>query len=213
MLSVIVSAGMAGMVYLMLSRKIKRMTSPKQSIFDETDLKKHVKVLESRMERCENKLWGTEYEDKGVLQGPVEVLDADHTISSQKDKARYSKKKKAREKRFHIEEAHQEDLKTKVRPENVEYTALTVTDGKLTLASPSQVSYYRAWEIEGDIFYEFYSDKTAKAINNRSAIIEPFCEKEPTSIPADQASHVETVLYGFLNKDYSVKTKTTIKFV
>jgi len=213
--SITISAIISGIVYLLLARRIKRALGRSVSIPNETDMQKHIRVLESKMERCEKHLWG---ENNHMSEPPIEsteiLIDGD-TIVQQKDNSTYSnpKKKRSKERKANKQDSCPEVIQKNVRPEDVEYVALTVTDGNLTIASTSKASYYRAWEIDDDIFYEFYSDKTAKAINNRSVIIEPFCEKDPTSVPADQASNIETILYGFLNKDYSIKTKTIIKFV
>jgi hypothetical protein len=213
--SIAVSAIMSGIVYLLLARKIKRALRKGTSTPNEAELQKHIRVLESKMERCENYLWGENNYTSELPIESTETLNTNDTIIQQKEKSTYSnsKKKRSKEQKAPKKESHQEEVINSARPEDVEYIALTVTDGNLTIASTSQVSYYRAWEIDGDMFYEFYSDKTAKAINNRSVIIEPFCEKDPASIPADKASHIETTLFGLLNKDYSVKTKTIIKFV
>ncbi len=214
--SIAVSAIMSGIVYLLLTQKIKRALGKGTSTPNEAELQKHIRVLESKMERCENYLWGENNYTSELPIESTETLNTNDTIIQQKEKSTYSNSKKRRrskERKAQKQESHQEEVINSVRPEDVEYIALTVTDGNLTIASTSQVSYYRAWEIDGDIFYEFYSDKTAKAINNRSVIIEPFCEKDPASIPADKASRIETTLFGFLNQDYSVKTRTIIKFV
>lgn len=213
--SIAVSAIISNIVYLLLTRKIKRTLRKRVSMPNEIEMQKHIKVLESKMKRCENYLWGENNHASELPIESTETLNYGDTITKQEDKSTYSnsKKKRSKERRVQKQDSRQEVVQKIVRPEDVEYIALTVTDGNLTIASTSQVSYYRAWIIDDDIFYEFYSDKTAKAINNRSVIIEPFCEKDSASIPADQASHIETTLYGFLNKDYSVKTKTIIKFI
>ncbi len=214
-LSIAVSAIISGIVYLILARKIQRAIGKDVSMPNEAEMQKHIKVLESKMKRCEYYLRGDKKQASELSNESTETFNASDTTIHQKEKPAYSnsRKKRSKEQRKQKLELHNEEVQKNGHPEDVEYLALSVTDGRLTIASPSQVSYYRAWEIDGDIFYEFYSDKTAKAINNRGVIIEPFCEKDPASIPADQASNIETTLYGFLNKDYSVKTKTIIKFV
>jgi hypothetical protein len=213
--SVAVSAIFSCIAYLLLTRKIKRTLGKGTLMLNETEMHKHIKVLESKMKRCENYLWGEHNNVSELPKESNETLSAGETSIQQEEKSTYSnsKKKRSKERKVQKQVSRQEEVQKDVRPEDVEYIALTVTDGNLTIASTSQVSYYRAWEVGDDIFYEFFSDKTAKAINNRSVIIEPFCEKDSASIPADKASHIETTLYGFLNKDYSVKTKTIIKFV
>ena len=213
--SIAVCVIISGIVYLLLIRKIKRALGKEVSMPNEAELQKHIKVLESKMERCENYLWGDNKHVSELSKESAEKVNEIGIIVPQTEDSTYStsKKKRRQECRTQKLESRKEKIQEDVRLEDVEYIALTVMDGNLVIASTSQVSYYRAWEIDGDIFYEFYSDKTAKAINNRSVIIEPFCDKDPASIPADQASNIDTTLYGFLNKDYSVKTKTIIKFV
>lgn len=213
--SIAVSAIISCITYLLLIRKIKKVLGKETSMPNDTEMQKHIKVLESKMKRCENYLWsGNDHASELPIESTATLNASSETIQQKGNSSyAYSKKKRGKERRAPKLESHNEEVQKNARPEDVEYLALTVTDGNLTIASPSQVSYYRAWEIDGDIFYEFYSDKTPKAINNRSVIIEPFCEKDPASIPADKASHIETTLCGFLNKDYSVKTKTIIKFV
>jgi len=213
--TIAVSAVFSCITYLLLTRKIKKALGKGTSMPNDTEIQKHIKVLESKMKRCENYLWSGNNHASELPIESTDTLNAGETIIQQEEKSTHSnsKKKRNKERKDQKLDSRQEEVQKNVQPEEVDYIALTVTDGNLTIASTSQVSYYRAWKIDDDIFYEFYSDKTAKAINNRSVIIEPFCEKDPASVPADQASHIETTIYGFLNKDYSVKTKTIIKFV
>lgn len=113
---------------------------------------------------------------------------------------------KQQERRTEIEDKNTE------KPQNPEYKYLTVTNGKLTVTSVDQVYYYRAWSKNGNYYFEFFSNKTAKAINNRSVIIEPFCDKTSSSITPDQASSVESCQPGTLNSDFTLNTKTKIRF-
>lgn len=103
--------------------------------------------------------------------------------------------------------------KTNAKPQNPEYKFLTVTNGKLTVTSVDKGYYYRAWSENGNCYFEFFSNKPSKAINNRSVIIEPFCDKASSSVAADQASSVESCRPGTLNSDYTLNTKTTIRFI
>lgn len=216
--AVIISAVIAGVLDYFSSRRNSKKINQVMTRSNETELMKHIRVLESRIERCENKLWGTNDQLDATPNKPIiKVVNATNTNNQKKDRMQSSpkkkdKEKKNKEKKADTTEMYQEKKQRFVRPKKVDYTSLTVMDGKLVVASSSQVSYYRAWEIEGDIFFEFYSDRTAKAINNRSVIIEPFCDKDPESVPADKATSIETSLCGFLNKDYSINTKTTIKY-
>lgn len=217
--AVVISAIIACILDHFSSRRNSKRTGQVMTRSSEMELMKRIRVLESRIERCENKLWSTSNQADTTPNKPViEVVNVTNTDNQNKDRMQSFKKKKDKEKKnkerkAEMTEILQEKDHESMRPEIADYIYLTVMDSKLVVASPSQVSYYRAWEIEGDIFFEFYSDRTAKAINNRSVIIEPFCDKDPESVPADKATSIETSLCGFLNKDYSINTKTTIKYI
>lgn len=103
----------------------------------------------------------------------------------------------------------------KVKPLNINYVYLGVSDGQL-IESNFLSSYYRAWEYEGKTYYEFYCDesKMAKSINNRSVLIDPFCIKDESSIETAKAKRVETTVPGII--DISKKTilkQTIIKYI
>lgn len=100
------------------------------------------------------------------------------------------------------------------KPADVSYQALAVSDGKLCPCEIGQTQYYRCWEYEGRLFFEFYCDKSkaAKAINNRSAILDPFCVKNPNSVPVDSAKSMVIEEFGELDNDYNVLSKSQIKF-
>lgn len=92
-----------------------------------------------------------------------------------------------------------------------EYKYLRVVDGgKLMLSPTKDNTYYRAWMAEGVLYYEFSSLKVGKAINNRTSIIEPFCDIYEGSIEPDKAVCVETKTIGILNSDFSINKKTLI---
>lgn len=168
----------------------------------EEHLMKRIKVLENRIGRCED------FVKNANVCKPISE-NQEQSVEIVKENISKPKSKKNKEKYLSKE---QQGEKT-IQSQDVEFVALTVTDGQLSIALPSQVAYYRAWTSNGKIFYEFYSEKTAKAINNRNAIIEPFCEKDPTSVQVDKASAIETCQFGTLNSDYTLNTKTIIKFV
>ena len=79
----------------------------------------------------------------------------------------------------------------------------------------NQQSYYRKWEFKGKYYYEFFCDSTkiGKAINNKSVIVEPFCEKDPASTSYDNAKSIETVHFGEIGADNAIIKKAIIKYI
>lgn len=100
-------------------------------------------------------------------------------------------------------------------PSDVSYSYLRVFNGKLMDAVPNKASYYRKWTFKGVVYYEFFCDATLveKAINNKSALVEPYCDKHSSSIPYDSARSIKTVEFGILNSDNSIIKKTIIKYI
>lgn len=101
------------------------------------------------------------------------------------------------------------------RSSNVTFTYLTLSDKRLVEANVGQTSYYRCWHDKGKIYYEFFCDasKVKKAINNRDTLIAPCCMKDSSSVEPEYASDVKTVKVGELFSDFSIKEKTTIKYI
>lgn len=99
-----------------------------------------------------------------------------------------------------------------LKPENVKYTDLSVVDGKLVPWSLGKTSYYHYWEYDGRYFFEFSCEKSkvAKAINNRSAVIDPFCQKDSSSVAVDAANDIITDKFGELDSELNVISKSTI---
>ena len=91
------------------------------------------------------------------------------------------------------------------------YNDLTVVNGNLIKAESEQTTYYRMWCEGGEILFEFVNnDRTRKAINNRTIIIEPFCIKLEDSKSPDTSEMIETITPGILNDDYSLRKKAEI---
>lgn len=95
---------------------------------------------------------------------------------------------------------------------NIEYIYLSVNNGQLSKVSDGQTSYYRAWNNNGILNFEFYSDKMEKAKNNRNVLIEPFCVNHSNSVPVDDAISIVTIEPGILYGNYSLKKKAIIKY-
>ena len=97
----------------------------------------------------------------------------------------------------------------------VKYTNLTISDGKLVEASIGQTAYYRSWLQKGKILFEFNGERQRmkKAIYNRTAILDPFCLKDASSILPEEANYLETIHPGELDSDYNIIKKATIKYL
>lgn len=100
------------------------------------------------------------------------------------------------------------------KPENVTYINLGVSDGKLVPCSVGQTSYYRYWEYEGRFFYEFFCEpsKVAKAVNNRSVIIDPFCQKDSDSVAVDESKSMTINEFGELDGNLNIISKSIISY-
>lgn len=100
-------------------------------------------------------------------------------------------------------------------PRDAVYTLLKISDEHLVEAMVNQQSYYRKWEFKGKYYYEFFCDSTkiGKAINNKSVIVEPFCEKDPASTSYDNAKSIETVHFGEIGADNAIIKKAIIKYI
>lgn len=100
------------------------------------------------------------------------------------------------------------------KPENVVYTNMAVSEGHLVPHTVGQTYYYHSWEYDGRYFFEFYCDqsKMTKAINNRSVLLEPFCQKEANSASVDEAKSVEIIEYGEIDKEFNIISKSVIRF-
>lgn len=94
-----------------------------------------------------------------------------------------------------------------------DYIWLKVIDGgKLTISQSSDTAIYRAWENEDALFFEFSCLRTGKAINNRTSVIEPFCDIEDSTIDPDSAKEVIVKKFGKLAKDLSLIQKIIIQY-
>lgn len=155
-----------------------------------------------------------------VFQASYEKKDFDHQTNqinqsiSSKSKDLIIKGKKE-EKKVEEKKVVKKEESLNIKPEGTVFTNLGVSEGKLVIISGNQPSYYREWEFQGQKYYEFYCDdsRLKKAINNRSAVIDLYCEKHPDSINPDDAIRVETIEYGLLDNDYNIKQKAIIKYL
>ena len=97
--------------------------------------------------------------------------------------------------------------------ETREYIWLKAVDGgKLSIAQSADVAMYRAWKSNDIYAFEFCCAKTGKAINNRTSVIDPFCEVQTNGIDPDQAKSVNVKKPGSLSSDFQVLTKVIIQY-
>ena len=97
--------------------------------------------------------------------------------------------------------------------ETREYIWLKAVDGgKLSIAQSADVAMYRAWKSNDIYAFEFCCAKTGKAINNRTSVIDPFCEIQTNGIDPDQAKSVNVKKPGSLSSDFQVLTKVIIQY-
>ena len=97
--------------------------------------------------------------------------------------------------------------------ETREYVWLKAVDGgKLSIAQSADVAMYRAWKSNDIYAFEFCCAKTGKAINNRTSVIDPFCEIQTNGIDPDQAKSVNVKKPGSLSSDFQVLTKVIIQY-
>lgn len=90
---------------------------------------------------------------------------------------------------------------------------LTVIEGPLVEAGPEHAVYYKAWREKGVLYFVFdINENTKRAINNRTSIIEPFCEKSVSSKSPEESESVLCKEPGILYDDYSVKKKVQIEY-
>ena len=100
------------------------------------------------------------------------------------------------------------------KPGNISYTNLGVSDGKLVPCSIGQTFYYHYWEYEGRYFYEFFCEPSEIeiAVNNRSAIIDPFCQKDSDSVDADEFKELIIKEFGELDSKLNIISKSIISY-
>lgn len=134
---------------------------------------------------------------------------------SKKEQKLLKKEEKARRERELAEERRRKSFNPKTSiPKDATFSDLAVSDGHLVPCSLGQTAYYRFWEYEGNRYFEFYCDpsKAPKAFNNRSVIIDPFCQKTNDSVPVDEAKTFTTEEYGEIDADFNIISKSIVRF-
>ena len=149
-------------------------------------------------------------EEPGSVNPPTPQKDQPQGRHPSKKERKREKRKKQREQQAAKERIRNFNPKT-TQPENAVYTDLTVSEGGLAPWSVGWPQYYRSWEYEGRFFFEFSSEQAeAKAINNHSVIIDPFCQKSVDSVSFEEANQVVTKEYGEIDNNYTLISKATI---
>lgn len=151
-----------------------------------------------------------------------EVQSAQKTLSKKEQRKIEKKEERARKQKEILQkrEAEAEARRRRsfnpktTKPSNVTYKELAVSEGRLVSCSIGQTPYYRSWEYEGRFFYEFFCEKTkaAKAVNNHSVIIDPFCQKSLDSVSIEEAKRMTIIEFGEIDSNNSVISKSIILF-
>lgn len=149
-----------------------------------------------------------------------EVQPAQKTLSKKEQRKIERKEERARkqeeipQKREAEVEARRSFNPKTTKPSDVTYKELAVSEGRLVTCSIGQTPYYRSWEYEGRFFYEFFFGKTkaAKAVNNHSVIIDPFCQKASASVSIEEAKRMTIIEFGEIDSNNSVISKSIILF-
>ena len=148
----------------------------------------------------------------------TDIKDSNHIIlhdSKKKSPKEEKQEKYGKRKIIKKDVAVSQSKITTNRPSNAEYKYMKVSEGKLEISDNTQTSYYRLWECNDKVYFEFFCDesKMAKAINNGGVLIEPFCIKTSDSVNPDIATRVESVSPGVLDIiNNTIIEKTTIKY-
>nr|WP_311521887.1 hypothetical protein [uncultured Porphyromonas sp.] len=99
-------------------------------------------------------------------------------------------------------------------PETYIYTYLSVEEGRFVESTLGKTSYYRYRVINDRLFFEFFCEdsRVSKAINNHSAIIDPFCIRTDDSKPYNEAKFIETREKGELDSNLDIMSKPLVHF-
>lgn len=100
-----------------------------------------------------------------------------------------------------------------IKTESKKSYNLTVQDGKLIEANTEQAIYYKMWNEGNKNFFVFVNnERTKKAINNRTIIIEPFCDEVNSSKDPDKSNFVDVCKPGVITNNFTVVEKIKIQY-
>lgn len=162
----------------------------------------------TRLKSSENPVQDQEPKTGDIVVQPFSITEQIKKEEVQKQSTTVQNTAKKEESRVAVKVVEQNP------PRDAVYTLLKISDEHLVEAMVNQQSYYRKWEFKGKYYYEFFCDSTkiGKAINNKSVIVEPFCEKDPASTSYDNAKSIETVHFGEIGADNAIIKKAIIKY-
>lgn len=203
-ISIVVSIVTTTLLLFVYHKKYVRQKSISNNEFQDN------KSLETRSTVIEQKLKEETSSIGSKIESGIVESNSHKSFPVQKRIKRDSKK--VRNERI-VPIQKKEESQVVQRPEDGSFLYFKVSDGKLILSD--SISYYRAWSLNNVLYYEFHCDnsKMAKAINNRSVLLEPFCRKETSSEDADNATSIISIRPGTLDKNsYAIIEKTIIKF-
>lgn len=111
-----------------------------------------------------------------------------------------------------VQQSH-EPVEMEIQNKNTIHLSIQ-SGGRLKKAEIGDIIYYKAWEEKGKLYFVFVnSERTPKAINNRTTIIEPFCDNVGSIKSPDNADAIEIVKEGVLTDDFQVLEKVKIKYM
>lgn len=148
---------------------------------------------------------------------PKEKKDDNIQVKSNRETTIYSSCASAKPiKKFNDDKQKLDSLAKQKKPKEKvrNYQLLTVYNKALEIADEYQTIYYQMWDDDGKFYFEFVNnERTPMAINNRSFIIEPFCDIDESSRTPDESKRIETKKPGLLNTDLSLNKKAVIKYL
>lgn len=207
-----------------LSKKSKKKSCKTSCEHEEisTQTKRHAEELKIQ-ERTHNvhsvvKVQENNYNSsKEEVQLPKEkkLSKREQQKLQRKEERAQKREEKVRREEELAEEKRRKSFNPKVsRPEIVTYCELAVSDGHLVSCAVGQTAYFRSWEYDGKYYFEFYCEpsKVLKAFNNRSVIIDPFCQKDNDSVPVDEAKTLTTLEFGEIDANFNIIRKSTVRF-
>ncbi len=137
---------------------------------------------------------------------------------SNRERKRLEKQERKKQRERQRREERTEDVTKPAKitspPEGAGTIPLTVADGQLMVVTIGKTEYYCCWTDGGKTYYMLNRDEKLinKAINNHTALIDPFCNKTEDSVEYSVAKTVVMEKCGVLNADYTIKDKAIIKY-
>jgi len=178
----------------------------KSKINENIDLKKDKEELTKKIERLNKELDALKKENTSLKNRIVELKTSLSRSDMHSDDPN---KQEDNNEKTDAANSNNTNYSSLVRQFN--FIELAVINGNLVKAESEQTTYYRSWREKGQILFEFVNnDRTRKAINNRTIIIEPFCIKLESSKSPDNSEEIETKTPGILNDDFTLKKKAEI---